>query len=82
MRMMLPEGPSGKIYQYDYSRKVKMCEDFEKVRERGLSTAEVLALRLYTGPMFSCYNGFLRAIGSKVETLLPVVRAELALLRT
>lgn len=33
--MMLPEGPSGKIYQYDYSRKVKMCEDFEKVRERG-----------------------------------------------
>ena len=37
----------------------------DDVREIGLRIEEVIALRLYTGPMFEIYNGLLRAYGNQ-----------------
>ena len=37
----------------------------DRVREIGLRIEEVIALRLYTGPMFELYNGLLRAYGNQ-----------------
>jgi hypothetical protein len=43
----------------------KMCEDFMQhaiTKKAGLETAEVIALRLYTGPAFQHYNQHLRGL--------------------
>eukprot|EP01043_Picozoa_sp_COSAG02_P018544 COSAG02_NODE_868_length_16360_cov_12.608204_7_plen_1171_part_00 len=37
----------------------------DDILEIGLRVEEVIALRLYTGPMFEIYNGLLRAYGNK-----------------
>ena len=37
----------------------------DRVREIGLRIEEVIALRLYTGPMFELYNGLLRTYGNQ-----------------
>ena len=48
-----------------------MCADFtqhEMAIKAKLSLAEIIALRLYTGPCFQRYNGKLRALNPDIET--------------
>ena len=48
-----------------------MCADFtqhEMAIKAKLSLAEIISLRLYTGPCFQCYNGKLRALNPDIET--------------
>jgi hypothetical protein len=53
--------------------------EMDEVKRAGLTPEEVIALRLYTGPMFSCYNAALRGFpaadvaklqGNKYETTI------------
>eukprot|EP00961_Rhodomonas_salina_P298698 3938308-Rhodomonas_salina.1 len=48
----------------------------EKTVKAGLKKYELLALRLYTGPLYAAYNRGLRALGAAVDKKLPEVQEE------
>ena len=55
--------PLGEAWKGDCGRNVEPLERFMQIplfKEAGLETAELIALRLYTGPMFIAYNAALR----------------------
>eukprot|EP00961_Rhodomonas_salina_P132605 1784842-Rhodomonas_salina.1 len=62
---VLPAGKDGAISTWDFDKQVTLCEDFmthRRVQDAGLTKPEVIALRLYSSPMYVKYNGSLRAL--------------------
>lgn len=62
---LLPAGAHGRINNKDYDGNEVVCDDFmthEMVVKCGLQREEVIALRLYTSPMYVLYNQRLRKL--------------------